>query len=105
MPPDTGAAEAEKAIVQLDQMAATIPLDAPWTAPNAVEWDSQTFETWKQNNVASDGGRFLLDVAITSIFSAEPRDLSLLFVLFYIAAAGNESNPGTIERLVSTGGG
>ncbi|MGZ6642209.1 MAG: flavin monoamine oxidase family protein, partial [Solirubrobacteraceae bacterium] len=30
---------------------------------------------------------------------------SLLFVLFYIAAAGNESNPGTIERLVSTGGG
>jgi monoamine oxidase len=105
VPPDPGAAEAEKAILQLDQMASTIPLDAPWTAPNAVEWDSQTFETWKNSNVASDGGKFLLDVAITSIFSAEPRDLSLLFVLFYIAAAGNESNPGTIERLVSTGGG
>ena len=34
VPPDpTGAAEAEKAILQLDQMASTIPLDAPWTAP------------------------------------------------------------------------
>ena len=105
VPPDPGAAEAEKAILQLDQMASTIPLDAPWTAPNAKEYDSQTVETWKQNNVQSEGGRFLIDVAITSIFSAEPRDLSLLFALFYIAAAGNEQNPGTIERLVSTGGG
>jgi len=105
VPPAHGAAEAETAILQLDQMASTIPLDAPWTAPNAKEWDSQTVETWKLNNLQSDGGRFLIDVAITSIFSAEPRDLSLLFALFYIAAAGNEQTPGTIERLVSTGGG
>jgi monoamine oxidase len=31
--------------------------------------------------------------------------LSLLFVLFYIAGAGNEHTPGTFERLVNTGGG
>jgi monoamine oxidase len=106
VPPDpTGAVEAEKAILQLDQMAKTIPLDAPWTAPKAREWDSQTFETWKLANVLTPSGRFLLDVAITSIFSCEPRDVSLLFVLFYLAAAGNESNPGSIERLVNTGGG
>jgi monoamine oxidase len=36
------------------------------------------------------------------VFSCEPRDVSLLFVLFYIAAAGNESTPGTLERLVTT---
>jgi hypothetical protein len=95
VPPDpTGAVEAEKAILQLDQMAKTIPLDAPWTAPKAKEWDGQTFETWKLANVLTPSGRFLLDVAITSIFSCEPRDVSLLFVLFYLAAAGNESNPG-----------
>jgi monoamine oxidase len=106
VPPDpTGAVEAEKAILQLDDMAKTIPLDAPWTAPRAKEWDSQTFETWKLANVLTPSGRFLLDVAITSIFSCEPRDVSLLFVLFYLAAAGNESNPGNIERLVNTGGG
>ena len=106
VPPDpTGAVEAQKAILQLDDMARTIPLDAPWTAPRAAEWDGQTFETWKLANTLTDSGRFLLDVAITSIFSCEPRDVSLLFVLFYLAAAGNESTPGTIERLVNTGGG
>jgi monoamine oxidase len=106
VPPDpTGAVEAEKAILQLDQMAKDVPLDAPWTAAKAKEWDGQTFETWKLANTVTDGGRFLLDVAITSIFSCEPRDVSLLFVLFYLAAAGNESTPGTIERLVNTGGG
>jgi monoamine oxidase len=36
------------------------------------------------------------------VFSCEPRDVSLLFVLFYIAAAGNETTPGTLERLVTT---
>jgi monoamine oxidase len=106
VPPDpTGAIEAEKAILQLDDMAKQVPLDAPWTAPKAKEWDGQTFETWKLANTLTDGGRFLLDVAITSIFSCEPRDVSLLFVLFYLAAAGNESTQGNIERLVNTAGG
>ncbi|MEA2474082.1 MAG: monoamine oxidase [Thermoleophilaceae bacterium] len=103
VPPDpTGGADAEQALVQLDQMASTINLDAPWDSPNAAQYDSQTFETWKQDNVKTPNGQFLIDVAITSVFSCEPRDVSLLFVLFYIAAAGNESTPGTLERLVTT---
>jgi monoamine oxidase len=103
VPPDpTGAAEAFAALQQLNQMASTIDLNAPWNSPNAAEYDGQTFETWKQNNVHTDGGRFLLDVATTSVFSVEPRDLSLLFVLFYIAAAGDETHPGTLDRLVNT---
>src|SRR3954463_13674525 len=103
VPPDpTGGADAEQALVKLDQMASTIKLDAPWETPNAEEWDGQTFETWKQENVKTPNGQFLLDVACTSVFSVEPRDVSLLFVLFYIAAAGNEHTPGTLERLVTT---
>jgi monoamine oxidase len=102
VPPDPFAADAEQAIVKLDNMASQIDVDKPWESPNAAEWDSQTFETWKQENVKSPGGQFLLDVACTSVFSVEPRDVSLLFVLFYIAAAGNESHPGTLERLVTT---
>jgi monoamine oxidase len=103
VPPDpSGGVDAEQAIVKLDQMASTINLDAPWESPNAAEYDGQTFETWKQDNVKTPNGQFLLDVACTSVFSVEPRDVSLLFVLFYIAAAGNESTPGTLERLVTT---
>jgi monoamine oxidase len=103
IPPDpTGAPDAFQALQKINQMASEINLDAPWKSPNAAEYDSQTFETWKQENVKTDGGRFLIDVACTSVFSAEPRDISLLFVLFYVAAAGNEDNPGNFDRLVTT---
>ncbi len=40
--------------------------------------------------------------AIRAIFAAEPREISLLFALFFIAASGDERNPGTFERNFST---
>ena len=47
----------------------------------------------------------LLPVATRPIFGAEPRELSLLFVLFYVASSGNAQNPGTFERNFNTRGG
>jgi monoamine oxidase len=106
VPPDPdGAAEAGAAIQLINSMAAEVPVDAPWKAPSAADWDGKTWETWKQENLHTDGGKFLIDVATTAIFSFEPRDLSMLFVLFYVAAAGNEQNPGDLNRLVNTAGG
>ncbi|PTL58825.1 flavin monoamine oxidase family protein [Paraconexibacter algicola] len=105
IPPDLGAVEAFAAIGQLDAMAATLPLDAPWTAPRAEEWDSQTFETWKRANTATAGARLLLDLAIEAVWAAQPRDVSLLHVLTYIRGAGNETTPGSLNRLISTAGG
>ncbi|HEX8206598.1 MAG TPA: flavin monoamine oxidase family protein [Solirubrobacteraceae bacterium] len=106
VPPDpTGVADALAALSALDGMAAEVPRDRPWTAERAQEWDSQTFETWKQANTTNDSGRFLLDLAIEAVWAAEPRDVSLLHVLMYIACAGNESTPGTINRLINTAGG
>ncbi|SNX61967.1 monoamine oxidase [Streptomyces sp. TLI_55] len=107
VPPIDAAGLANAAIVQatLDDLAKQIPVDAPWTAAKAEEWDRQTFETWLRANAVIPSAKFLFDVACTSIFSAEPRELSFLYVLFYIAAAGNASNPGTLERLTETAGG
>ncbi|WP_458244387.1 flavin monoamine oxidase family protein [Streptomyces sp. MAI_2237] len=107
VPPVDAAGLANAAIVQakLDDMAKTVPVDAPWTAPKAAEWDKQTFESWLNANAIVPSAKFLLDVACTSIFSAQPRELSLLYVLFYIAAAGNESTAGTLERLTDTANG
>lgn len=106
VPPDyTGAVDAEKALIKLDQMASTVPLDSPRSAKNAADWDAQTFETWKQNNTTTPGGKTLLDLGIASVFACEPRDISLLWVLFYIHAAGNEKEIGTFERLINTANG
>jgi monoamine oxidase len=92
-------------ISQLDPMAAEVPVDAPWDAPRAAEWDAMSFEDWKQQNLSSAGAKRLVDVASEAIFGAEPRELSLLYVLAYTAAAGNEREPGSFSRLIATPGG
>jgi monoamine oxidase len=89
-------------VTQLDQMASTVPVDAPWTAAKAGEWDGQTLETWIKANSVNPNFQKLTALATRPIFGAEPRELSLLFVLFYIAASGNETNPGTFERNFDT---
>jgi monoamine oxidase len=100
IPPDAlGAPEAFAAIQLLNSMATEIPREAPWTAARAAEYDGQTFETWKLANVHSEGGRNLLDLGIEAVWAAEPRDVSLLHVLFYIASAGS------FDELINTGGG
>jgi monoamine oxidase len=86
----------------LDQQSTTVPVDAPWTAANAAEWDGQTLETWITAHTATERFRRLVPAVTRPVFGAEPGELSLLFVLFYIAASGNESTPGTFERNFNT---
>jgi monoamine oxidase len=106
VPPDLLAdAQLEAVLTNLDSMARTVPLEAPWTAASAGEWDGQTFETFKRNNTLGSGAASLLDLGIESVFACEPRDISLLHVLFYIHSAGNEQTPGNFERLINTAGG
>jgi monoamine oxidase len=105
VPPDPDAGEAAGLIVGLDRLAAGISRTEPWASPRAAEFDSQTFETYKLANIRTDGGRFLTDLAIQAVWACEPRDVSLLHVLFYIASAGNETTPGSLLRLISTTGG
>jgi monoamine oxidase len=105
-PPDpTILPEITTAITQLDQMSTTVPVEAPWTASNAASWDSQTLQTWMDGNTVTPRFKALVAAATRPIFGAEPRELSLLFVLFYIASSGNPSNPGTFERNFDTRGG
>jgi monoamine oxidase len=77
---------------QIDQMAQTVPLDAPWTAPNAVTWDSMTADTWAQQNIKTSDGQKLYSLAVDAVFSVLPRDVSFLYFLFYVHAAGGINN-------------
>lgn len=81
--------ESIEAMLDLSLMAAEVPLDTPWTAPNAAEWDGQTVETWLRAHIESEHARQLMTLAVESVFSVEPRDLSLLHFLFYIRSGGN----------------
>jgi monoamine oxidase len=106
-PPDpVVAADIASAVTQLDQMSLEVPVDGPWNAPHAQEWDRQTLDTWlREHTSGSDEFMALTAAATEAIFGCEPRELSLLYTLFYIASSGNEQNPGTFERNFNTTGG
>jgi monoamine oxidase len=73
---------------KLDRMARKVPADAPWTAPKAKQWDSQTLWSWMRRNMVTKGARDALSLAVEAVWAAQPEDLSLLHVLFYISSAG-----------------
>ncbi len=89
-------------VTELDNMSKSVPVEAPWTASKASDWDGQTLQTWIDNNSHTKQFRDVVPAATRPIFGAEPRELSLLFVLFYIASSGDSSNPGTFERNFDT---
>jgi monoamine oxidase len=86
----------------LNEMSKEVPVDAPWETAKALEYDGQTLETWIKDNSRTERYRKVVPLATRPIFGTEPRDLSLLFVLFYIAASGDETHPGTFERNFNT---
>jgi monoamine oxidase len=91
--------EVVEMLLKLSMMASEVPLNAPWTAPLAAEWDAQTMASWAERNVENEGARDLLALAIESVFSVEPRDISLLHFLFYVHSGGN------LNMLLSVTGG
>jgi monoamine oxidase len=85
----------------LQLLANEVPVDTPWTAPQAATQDAMTLEQWIEGQTDSPDVRAAFD-SVADLWGAETRDVSLLFALFYVAAAGNEHNPGTLARLLGS---
>jgi monoamine oxidase len=103
--PDPDFQAAVAAGLKLDAMAAEVPVDRPWRARHAAAWDRQTFGHWVDAHLPTRGARTLVKVASRAIWGADPEDMSLLYALFYTAAAGNPQTKGSFLRLIATGGG
>jgi monoamine oxidase len=96
--PEVGADEIA-ALLELDLMAMQVTTEAPWEAPGADEMDSITVHSWIHDNVDNEEARHGLRLLVEAVFSAEPRDLSLLHLLFYLRSAGGST------KLVTVAGG
>jgi monoamine oxidase len=91
--------DAAQLLTRIDQYASEIPVDAPWTHPNAGEWDGMTLGEWiRRNAVNADGVENLIRCWTQPGFGADPDELSFLYVLWYIACSGNERHVGTFSR-------
>ena len=73
---------------RLDRMAKQVPLDAPWRAPKAAEWDSQTVATWINKHTHTAGAKGFFELICEGVWAAQPADLSLLHFLFYVHSGG-----------------
>jgi monoamine oxidase len=104
VPPDPAIlADLLLAVPRLDSMSLKVPVAAPWTAADAAALDAQSLGDWIARNTT--GGRAFANIARVAtrpIFGAEPREISLLYALYFIAASGDERTPGTFERNFST---
>jgi monoamine oxidase len=98
---------ADAALLQLriDQMAAATPIDAPWTRKDAHNLDSISVDTWLRQNSVLPQVRTLFLSYLQPTFGSDGLDVSMLFFLWYIAGAGNETNVGTFERSSDTANG
>ena len=102
-PPDPAiASQLASLVLGVDALSTKVPVDAPWTAPNATALDGQTLQSYLDDQSASPRLQQVTAAALRAIFAAEARELSMLFALFYTAASGDKDHPGTFQRNFNT---
>lgn len=95
---DVVAPDATVAFARLNEMAKSVPAEAPWEAPGAAALDAQTVKTWQDENIRSDRGRSIVDLIVWGAASAESGEVSLLHLLGYLARLGEPGDPGDTGR-------
>lgn len=90
-------------VTRLDEMARTVPPDAPWSAPDAGALDAQTVDSWiRANTVNTKRSIEVFDLFLNSFYGNRVDDVGFLFFLGQIAGMGNERNPGKLERALAS---
>lgn len=81
-------ADLGQSMLRLDRLAERVDVEAPWDTPRAELLDSETLWSWLRRNVASPTALRAWRGLVQGLWAAEPKDLSLLHALFYIATSG-----------------
>ncbi|TDL99089.1 MAG: flavin monoamine oxidase family protein [Flavobacteriaceae bacterium] len=87
------------AMKKANRLAQTINLEEPWKSKDAEKWDGMTLRTWMNKNLLTKKAKFLFQVGIEAVWSADPSELSMLHVLFYIKSGKS------LEMLMNVEGG
>ena len=83
---------------KIDRMAKHVPLDAPWTAKRAAEWDSRSVAWWlERSGIRTAIARDLFEMAVRGLFTGDLNEVSLLHLLFLARAHGSINTLFSIE--------
>src|SRR4051812_48211787 len=105
IPDDPEMQQALSALLSLDAPAKEVGVAAPWKHRKAREYDGQTLAQYLATKGITAKGMALVDASCEAVWGADAGDLSLLYVLQYVAAAGDQGSAGSMIRLLSTPGG
>jgi monoamine oxidase len=86
-----GAASEPSTLVQkkIDTLAAGVPLNAPWRAEKAAQWDAMSLADWMREESVNDTDRSTLSMTAALTLSTTPGQLSFLYFLYYVRSAGS----------------
>ena len=77
-----------KFVAKLDALAKTVPIDAPWRAPRAAEWDAMTYADYLDDAGLSGEDRATVELTTPMSMGAPADKVSFLFVLYVYHFAG-----------------
>lgn len=72
----------------LDNMSREVPLEDPWNAVLALEWDSMTVKELIDKKCWTRYGKAVATAYVQGILTSEPCDISLLSFLWYLHSGG-----------------
>jgi monoamine oxidase len=75
-------------LIKIRQMCRSIPLQAPWAARKAAEWDQISLAAWLDKNLLSQHARDMLDMALAGPYTSAASEVSLLWMLYQMASGG-----------------
>lgn len=81
--------EMQLSVWKLDRMADRVPVDAPWTMPDAMALDHRSLASWRDEQLRSQRARDLFDISVRTVLGVEPAEVSALWFLFYMRSGEN----------------
>ncbi len=84
--------------LRLDRLSKQVPVDAPWTAKRAEEWDGRSIAWWlERTRIRTPIGRDLFEMAVRGLFAADLNEVSFLHLLQLVRAHGSINTLFSIE--------
>jgi monoamine oxidase len=85
--------------LKVDRMSKQLPLDAPWTAKRAAEWDARTLADFLEHTgIRTKIARDLFEMAVRGLFTGDLNDVSFLHFLFLVRGHGSINTLFSIEN-------
>jgi monoamine oxidase len=83
---------------KLDRMAKHVPVEAPWTAKRAAEWDARSVAWWlERSGIRTTIARDLFEMAVRGLLTGDLNEVSFLHLLFLVSAHGSINTLFSIE--------